>query len=683
MEQLLVSMKSIFKKRWFLPGILLIGLILRLIYLWQFSDSPLFSNPAGPDVQEYDDWAREIIAGKILWETVHIHAPAYPLLLAALYKLSSFSLHAVRLLQLLAGLLCFIPLFYALKKVCAESERLTPYLFLVIAALYPPLIYYQAELISEALLVPLLSLSVALLYFGELEPETPAKAGLSRKYLWFAGAGLTAGLAAATHPMSLIFIAAEAVLLPVIRWETSSGMRKKLLPTGCFIIAAALIIAPVCLRNSVLSGRFVLIQNNSGLNLFIGNNPDATGTCYVRPGPQWNALHNDTENQAAALKVSEDRVYSSRTLDFIREKPLEWLNLLLKKAVYVWNFRELISGADAAPLRCFTALQRGSAWAGGAILTLGLAGLALAVSRRRTLCRYRHFILLSIAFWAGQILTVTSGRYRLAMLPALFVFAAFLIAVIVEERRKLRNALMLLAYCVLAALIVYLPSPPVNAAKEQAEADSLLGEAYFKENNYPAAEKCLMAALLALDDRARCLNMLGVIAEKRGNFKTAEQRFADAVQADPESPEGYMNLAITASDAGDFAKAEKLFAQALAKGPGKPDVLYNYGFYLERRGNIPQAEQYYRRCLKEAPSDRRALNSLGIIEMSRRSYGRAAELFAAALSIAPGNAGLMLNLAAALASGGRQAQALDLVEEILIKEPENHKAFTMKQMLAK
>jgi tetratricopeptide (TPR) repeat protein len=110
-------------------------------------------------------------------------------------------------------------------------------------------------------------------------------------------------------------------------------------------------------------------------------------------------------------------------------------------------------------------------------------------------------------------------------------------------------------------------------------------------------------------------------------------------------------------------------------------VLYNYGCYLERRGNISQAEKYYRRCLKEAPSDHRALNSLGVIEMSRRSYGGAAELFAAALSIDPGNAGLMLNLAAALASGGRQIQALEIIEDILTKEPENRNALIMKQML--
>ena len=674
----MIPINRIFTKKAYLAlSILLAGLILRIIYLWQFSDSPLFDIPVGPDVQEYDDWAREIISGKIIWESVHIHGPAYPMLLAVLYKLFTFSLPAVRFMQLLAGLLCFVPLFYALKTFCSKTDSLVPYLFLGIAVLYPPLIYYQSELISEALLVPLLCLTPALLYFGENVPESHIK------YFWFAGAGLTAGLAAATHPMALIFIASETVLLLVINWKAKSAFGKKLLPAICFMVFAMAIIAPVCVHNSLLSGRFVLIQNNSGLNLFIGNNPEATGTCYVRPGPQWNALHNGAAAEADKLKISNDQIYSGRVADFIRGNPAQWLSLLLKKAVYVWNCRELISGADAAPLRCFTALQHYSAWISGVIMVLGLAGLGLAASQRRTLYCYRHCVVLAGAFWLGQTLTVTSGRYRLAMLPALFVFAAFLLARIIAERRNLRNTLKPLTYCGLAALAVYLPSPPVNTVSEQAESDSILGEAYFKQNKYPEAERHLAAAQNALDDRARCLNMLGVIAEARGDFGAAARYFMDAVKADPESPEGYMNLAINASNIKDFDQAEKLFAQALAKGSGKPDVLYNYGYYLQRRGNIPLAEKYYQQCLKTAPYDRRALNGMGIIAMSRKSFKDAIVFFSRALSIAPGNAGLMLNLAAANASDGRTEKALGIVQEILANEPENRNALIMKQMLTR
>lgn len=673
---------SIFtKKVYFMLSILLAGMILRIIYLWQFSGSPLFDIPVGPDVQEYDDWAKEIISGKIIWEAVHIHGPAYPLLLAGFYKLFSFSLPAVRFMQLLAGLLCLAPLFYALKMLCSKTDSTVPYLFLGIAALYPPLIYYQAELISETLLTPLLCVTVTLLYFGEKTPEPRQSPEPYIKLLWFAGAGLTAGLAAATHPTALIFIAAETALLPVIGWKANPAAWKKLLPATVFIFFAMMVIAPVCIHNSMLSGRFVLIQNNSGLNLFIGNNPDAAGTCYVRPGPQWNALHNSANAESAKLKISIDQVYSGRVIDFIHANPAQWMNLLLKKAVYVWNCRELISGADAAPLRCFTALQRYSVWTSGVIMALALAGLALAVSQRRTLYCYRHFILLAAAFWLGQTLTVTSGRYRLAMLPALFVFAAFLISRVLAERRNLRGALKPLACCGFAALVVYLPSPPVNTAGEQAESDSILGEAYFKQNSYPEAEKHLAAALKTLDDRARCLNMLGVIAEKKNDFSLAAKRFADAVKADPESPEGYMNLAINASAGKDFQQADKLFAQALARGSGKPDVLYNYGYYLQSRGNVSQAEKYYRLCLKEAPCDRRALNAMGIIAMSGKAWKDAIAYFSRAVSIAPGNAGLMLNLAAANASDGRTEKALEIVQEILAHEPENRNAMIMKQML--
>ncbi len=680
----MISINGIFtKKTYLLLSILLTGLILRIIYLWQFSGSPLFAIPIGPDVQEYDDWAREIISGKIIWEAVHIHGPAYPMLLALLYKLFSFSLPGVRFMQLLISLLCLVPLFYALKMLCSKTDFLMPYLFLGIAVLYPPLIYYQAELISEALLVPLLCLTVVLLYFGGEGPELRENRKFHVKYLWFAGAGLTAGLAAATHPMALIFIAAEFVLLLAVERKTRSGTFRKLLPAALFIICAMMIIAPVCIHNSMLSGRIVLIQNNSELNLFIGNNPDASGTCYVRPGPQWNTLYNNAVAEADKLKVGNDRIYSNRTIDFIRGNPGQWLKLLAKKAVYVWNFRELISGADAAPLRCFTALQRYSVWASGVIMVLALAGLTLAAGQRRTLYCYRHFILLTVAFWLGQTLTVTSGRYRLAMLPALFVFAAFLLARIIAERRNLRNTLKPLTYCGLAALAVYLPSPPVNTVSEQAESDSILGEAYFKQNKYPEAERHLAAAQNALDDRARCLNMLGVIAEARGDFGAAARYFMDAVKADPESPEGYMNLAINASNIKDFDQAEKLFAQALAKGSGKPDVLYNYGYYLQRRGNIPLAEKYYQQCLKTAPYDRRALNGMGIIAMSRKSFKDAIVFFSRALSIAPGNAGLMLNLAAANASDGRTEKALGIVQEILANEPENRNALIMKQMLTR
>ena len=43
--------------------LLVSALAIRLLYLMQFSSSPVFSIPIGPDVEEYDLWAMQIIAG--------------------------------------------------------------------------------------------------------------------------------------------------------------------------------------------------------------------------------------------------------------------------------------------------------------------------------------------------------------------------------------------------------------------------------------------------------------------------------------------------------------------------------------------------------------------------------------------------------------------------------------------
>ncbi len=78
---------------WLIVGAL--GIALRLAYLAEFAESPLFRHPHGPDVQEYVAWAREILAGRLLWPEVRIHSPLYPYFLAAL-QAAGLPLHAVR-----------------------------------------------------------------------------------------------------------------------------------------------------------------------------------------------------------------------------------------------------------------------------------------------------------------------------------------------------------------------------------------------------------------------------------------------------------------------------------------------------------------------------------------------------------------------------------------------------------
>ncbi|MBU8901699.1 MAG: hypothetical protein KOO69_03080, partial [Victivallales bacterium] len=71
-------MKRLAKIQIILPVLILAAIVLRLLYLWQFSESPLFNIPIGADVEEYDNWAKEILAWGFSSQRLHIHAPLYP-----------------------------------------------------------------------------------------------------------------------------------------------------------------------------------------------------------------------------------------------------------------------------------------------------------------------------------------------------------------------------------------------------------------------------------------------------------------------------------------------------------------------------------------------------------------------------------------------------------------------------
>lgn len=659
-----------------LIAILAAGIGLRLCYLWQFSDSPLFCNPIGPDVQEYDEWARSILAGNLVWQALPIHGPVYPYFLALLYKVFSYDFFLVRFFQLLCGMSGLYLLYLTTRRFGYFRHSGLPLLVLGIAVLYTPLIYYQGELICESILLPLLTMAIYFLYLGSGKNHKTQN-NFNLQYRYFALAGVASGLAVITHPISLLFVLMEFACVALLWHQHHRPGWKKEIPAAIFILSVAVVVAPVCIYNSALAGKFVLVQKNSGLNLYIGNNANATGGCYVRPGPAWTRLNNLPDNSKAAGNENE---FIALVLDYISNNPCEWLALTARKAVYVWNWRDLIAGADSTPLRNYTTIMQFSRWFSGIFFTFGFAGLLLVLCNKRNRYKYRHFILLLAAFWLAQILTVTSGRYRLAMLPAIFVFAAFFIQDI--RHRWKTNQFLLASTFVVAMALVWIPCPPLNSAMEEAEAHSLTGEAFYRQGEFLPAEYHLTAALPGLEDKARCLNLLGILSEKRLNLDAASQFYHAAIAADPTSPEGYMNLAVMALSQNKIAEAGKLFNEALLRGKNNADVLYNVAYYMERQGYLQLAEQYYLLCLKVSPAYSRSLNALGVMAMGKKDYKHAITLFRQALATSPENSGIMLNLAAATASDGDTENASKIIDRILKKEPEHRNALLMKRMLS-
>ena len=133
-------------------ALVLSGMLLRFWYLYDFAGSPLFDLPIGADVGEYYNRARHLLLGEVFPVTPDIHAPLYSCFLALLLKLGC-GVPAVRTVQIVLNFGAWLALYWLLRtKRTPLKARLW---FLGIVMLLPVPVFYQGELVSESLLLPL------------------------------------------------------------------------------------------------------------------------------------------------------------------------------------------------------------------------------------------------------------------------------------------------------------------------------------------------------------------------------------------------------------------------------------------------------------------------------------------------------------------------------------------------
>nr|HPN84843.1 glycosyltransferase family 39 protein [Victivallales bacterium] len=506
----------------FLIGLIISGIIFRVFYLVQYSSSPVFEIPSGPDVVEYYDWAREILSGNLLWSELKLHSPAYPFYLASLIKIFQSNFFLIRLFQQILFLCSGILLFYFLFVRGVEDARKiqTGLLASTIWTFYPPLIYLSGELFSEALLIPLIC---AMTIFVRLALDNTNR---SSSQIFCALFGLSSALSILTHPLSLFFVIANFAILSV-NLSRSLNTYKRI----SYLIAAAgvffIILAPFSVYNGINFGKFFPFQANSGFNLYLGNNANADGTCYVRPGPEWDKIHDEAVFIAEESGITKDQYFITKSVNFLIEKPLLWTGLFLKKIFLVWNSRELVSGADMPELRYFTAIQKWTSWSFAVLGFFGLAGLICRAYGRKFSSVEIQLLCLLGTFWLTQVITVTSSRYRAPILLAVIFFASDFLT---GFRKNFESGKRVVCVCaMLVSLLVVCVFPaPKDFERNRAEACTILGEAYLKKGDLDKAEELLAQASFLDPNWSRNHNMLGMIYQKKGIYEEAIASFSRA-----------------------------------------------------------------------------------------------------------------------------------------------------------
>ncbi len=508
----------------------------------------------------------------------HFMSPLYPVLI----KLAG-SAHAVpedrvvppanlrglRLLQLgcWAGLLGLLRLLAGrLLPPDAPRRRFLVWLPTLLAALYRPAAVYALAVLLELPLVFLVTLALWLL----------TDLGARRRPLpWAVLAGLALGLAGLLRGTAL-------VLVPLAAWwavrRAGCGRWR---PIAAVVVPALLVLLPPAWHNSRIAGRPEGPALNGGVNLMIGNGPEANGFYVAVIDGDWRADPAGTEQLAAATGrdsldlAAADRIWTRRALDTMASRPGRTVGLWLKKVwlhLQGWEIDQLTPLAGwtrTVPLLHLLVVP----WA--LLVALGLTGAADLLARRAA-GPWTPVLAAGGLLLAVQSVFFVVSRYRLALLPMLALLAAAGAAALLSRRRV---ALVALPLAVL--LTVPWGLGPVRA---QWRAMALANEA-LRYNDLAAAtddpaardqaERLYRAALAAGAPGEAPWLGLATVLEARGDDAAAGRVLAEGARLLPRAPGLQKSLAVRELAAGNAAAAEPRLRAVLALRPRDADSLHN------------------------------------------------------------------------------------------------------------
>ena len=263
-------------------------------------------------------------------------APLYPAFLAAVLRVSGTSrgdneapgpseLNAIKAAQAILGAIV-IWLIAVLAGRAAGPAAMA--MAAVVAALYPPLAWIGAYVLSETLFMVFALSAVAILgLVVDANASTSTRSQRTEDLIVFT-AGLVAGLATLTRPFMLLFLLVAAVWLL---------LRRRLRTLAALAVGAMVVVLPWTARNVQATGHFVLVASEGGVTFWTGNNALSRGEGDLAANPEMKKAEIDLRRQHPGWTAEQlEPVYYREGFGYIRSHPLGWAWLLARKFFYLW-----------------------------------------------------------------------------------------------------------------------------------------------------------------------------------------------------------------------------------------------------------------------------------------------------------------------------------------------------------
>ena len=680
--------------------ILLVGLLLRAAYLYEIAHEPDFAIPT-LDPQFHDYWASGLVSGD--WtppaglpdpkipSTPYGRPPGYPYFLALVYFLSGGRYLVARVVQMLVGLVNAAFAFYLGKRLFG---RVVGSIVAAFMAVYWGFIYFEGELSAPVVVVFLTLLLMHAACWWLDNPTHPRAFAV----------GLALGLLALFRSNVLLCGPPLVAWMAWVLWRRARFRR-------CFVAAlltaagTLLVIAPVTIRNYKVSGEFFLITYNGGVNLYIGNNEMTDGVMPLIPEMReltgslsWTCFHYPLIMDGIARRLGKETItfgeandyFGQKGWDFIRQQPGRAAKLVGKKALLFWGPYEITSNKVTHYAKRHSRVLR---YLPGFPLVLALFVLGLVLlagdmrrgdgqggdpeARRRVVAMSAFILLFGFVYFASFLPFLVSGRFRVPLIPLLFLFGAYGVARVVQfarERRFVRAGAAVGAGAALCA-VAAIPLAPYVPEKDywhlqRAQAFKLIDEL---ENAAAEYEQAIEAH--GEFTGAMAHTGLAEIALRQGRKDDAIGYYREGLAIDPANPNINNNLGLLLAERGEFEAAVRLYETALRAVATHPGIHNNIATACAALKQWDKAVVHYGLALKLDPQLASAYCNLAIALAHEGEYRKAEALYNEGVRLGGADPDSVPTLGETLETMGEPDLAIELYHALFELDELNIKAY--------
>lgn len=657
----MASWKTAVRSHWETFTILLClyvcALALRLIYLYQVHDSPLF-DALLIDSETYDRFAQRILKGQFKGEEVYSVNILYPYFLALIYAIAGRSWITVGVVQALLDAINAVLIYLIAARM---FDRRVGLISGGLAAVYGPFIFFSSALLTPVMINFFLLLTLWLLALHRHRPR------------WHIalGAGLCLGLATLGRGNSLLLFPLSLAFFH----QMAASWRKALAFWLIFGAGTLFLPSAVTVRNYYVEGKFVPIAANYGA-FYAGHHPEANGLYTLLEFSRGAQFEEEVlgvqkaigEKLGRPVTLAETSQYLLREgLRHIVEHPWTEVKLAITKFYFFWNTTEPPTNLNYYFAKDFSTVLRYLLVTFGIVAPLGLLGIFLSWRD------WRNYVLLYVyisVYLATCLTFYVSAEYRLPAVSALLVFAAFALVTLFDQigayfQKDEQGQLQQddiperpagLSYAVLTLLSLFAfcnYRTPLLKNQSLKRVDYLnFGTLYTTQGEFDKA-KAMLDQSLRIDPA----------------FGTAYRAYAELQQRMGNSEEAarYANLAYMYGLPGQFG-------HGLGMSEENTAVALKANEYYQKRDYANALRVYEELGRAFAAADnltmrRRNLNNIGLCHYKLGNYGQAEIIFRRILQEDSTYVLAYTNLAKVLEARNELQEAAQLYEKALLIDP--------------